>query len=84
MSKITLGVIAERIEQHHAQQMEVQKENKLDHQIMKDGIAHTNGDVGELKLFKAQAKGAITILAIIMTGIVIPLVFKYLSISLFG
>ena len=76
MSKVTLGVIAERLEQIH-------KHNVADHEEMKAGIKHTNGDVGELKLFKAQAKGAITILAIIMTGLVIPLVFKYLSISLF-
>lgn len=76
MSKITLEVIDERLKQIH-------KHNMEDHEEMKAGIKHTNGDVGELKIFKAKATGAITILAIIMTGIVIPLVFKYLSISLF-
>ena len=76
MSKITNEVIVERLDQIH-------KHNIEDHEEMKAGIRHTNGDVGELKLWKAKAHGAITILAIIMSGVVIPLVFKYFSISLF-
>ena len=76
MSEVTNEVIVERIDNMH-------KHNVEDHTIMKDGIAHTNGDVGDLKLWKAKASGAIMILAIVMTGIIIPLVLKYLSISLF-
>jgi len=76
MENITLEVIAERLEN-------IGNQNKEDHEEMKAGIKHTNGDVGELKLWKAKATGAITILAIVMSGLVIPLIFKYLSISLF-
>ena len=44
----------------------------------------TNGSVIALQLWKAKAHGAIVVISIVMTGIIIPLVLKYLSISLFG
>ena len=77
MSKITNEVIVERLEQIH-------KHNVADHEEMKAGIKHTNGDVSNLKLRQAKLDGAIKVLAIIVTGILIPLVLKYLSISLFS
>jgi len=76
MTKITNEVIVERLDN-------LAQVNKIDHAEMQKGIEHTNGDVGELKLWKAKATGAITIIAIIITGLLIPLVLKYLSISLF-
>jgi hypothetical protein len=44
----------------------------------------TNGSVRALQLWKAKAHGAIVVISIVMTGVIIPLVLKYLSISLFG
>ena len=43
----------------------------------------TNGSVRALQLWKAKAHGALIVISLIITGIIIPLVCKYLSISLF-
>jgi hypothetical protein len=44
----------------------------------------TNGCVRDLQLWRARTNGALIVLSIIVTGIVIPLAFKYLEISLFS
>ena len=44
----------------------------------------TNGSVRTLQIWKAKAQGAIIVISIIITGILIPLALKYLSISLFS
>jgi hypothetical protein len=43
----------------------------------------TNGNVRALQLWRSKVNGALVVLSIVMTGIIIPLVLKYLSISLF-
>ena len=43
----------------------------------------TNGTVRSLQLWKAKANGALTVLSIIMTTILIPLVVYFLKIKLF-
>lgn len=43
----------------------------------------TNGSVRALQLWRSKVNGALVVISIIITGIVIPLVLKYLSVSLF-
>jgi len=76
LTKETLDEIVKRIDENVAE--------------VKVQTTKTNGRVSELekdmtdqKGWRREVKGALLILSIIITGIIIPLVFKYLSINLF-
>jgi hypothetical protein len=74
--KITNAVIVERLDNMH-------KHNVVDHQIMKDGIDHTNGDVSDLKLEAAKRAGQIQVIGLVLGSVVIPLVLYFLKTRLF-
>ena len=76
MPEVTLEVIDERLRQIH-------KHNIVDHEEMKAGIKHTNGDVSVLKLNEAKRNGQIQILTLVVGSILVPLVVYFLKIKLF-
>lgn len=72
----TLDEIIKRIDENVA-------DAKTQLQEVKHQTTITNGTVKDINLWRARINGQIFVISVIVTGIVIPLAFKYLSISLF-
>lgn len=76
VSKETLDEIVKRIDANvHEVKQEVVE--------VKVQTTKTNGSVRSLQLWKSKAEGAIIVLSIIVTAILVPLVLEFLKIHLF-
>lgn len=79
MNEIGNDVIIERIEGIKTLIESKFTENAKEHQSMCDKQDHTNGDVSNLKLWRAYLVGAWAVISIILIGILMPLVNNYLK-----
>ena len=68
MEEVTNAVLLERLDNFIEQ-------NKVDHDRIEQHVIKTNGSVASLKMWRAVMQGAIAVL----TAIVVPLLFMFLS-----
>jgi len=55
---------------------EIQKQNNIDHKLIAARQDKTNGGVTANTLWRARMTGAVTIISLIFTGVLIPIVLK--------
>lgn len=81
MEKISTenAVIIERLENVIVMMKDNQADNKCDHEEMKAGIKHTNGDVSKLKMWRTFLLGAWTVIAFTSTVMVPILGYYFMS-----
>ena len=80
MQEIGNDVIIERI---HGLKTLIESrfdENAKEHQSICEKQDHTNGDVTNLKLWRAYLVGAWAVISLILVGILLPVISNYLKI----
>ncbi|MCK9370362.1 hypothetical protein M0R04_10680 [Candidatus Dojkabacteria bacterium] len=77
ITKETIDEIIKRIDENVSEAKWELREVKL--QTIK-----TNGNVKDLQLWRARANGAITVISIVMTTILLPLILYFLKLKLFS